>query len=157
MFMYGDIADFLQKLGEPTKHVAMSLEELDERVPRTLRVVLPSTSHVPRAVFGADYDWNVYEYVTELKDAHPTKVLAATHYEKDDEAITVVNAQWTLVVDCFRHERGSDIGPWLAAIDAQLIGSIQCYLPDDPKSLAQIISSDLRPADFIVLQDVIGG
>jgi hypothetical protein len=153
---YGALEDFLAFLGEPDKQSNITLEEIAQRVPRTLRVVLPVVPDIPRAVFGAEYDWDRFDYFTELKDATPTELLAARRYE-NEQAITVVNANWELTVDCLRRDRGDEIGPVVGYEDVRVVGSIQCYVPDDQELLPQVVSTRLRVPTLPPPVEGIGG
>jgi hypothetical protein len=138
---YGSLDDFLAFLGNPRRDYAISLEELNERLPRTLRVVLPVTTHIPRAIFGSDYDWEGFRYVTEIKEARATKVLASRRYEQEDAAITVINALCELVVDCVRLPADEAVGPYFGYESVRVAGSVQAYVPDGDERLAQVISA----------------
>jgi hypothetical protein len=141
---YGSLDDFLAFLGNPERGgVAVSLVEVEHRLPSVLRVVMPVTWHIPRAVFGSDFDWARFRYHTEIKDARPTEVLASRRYKQEREAITVVNASWEIVVDCFQLSADDDVGPVLGYEDVLVTGSIQFYLPDDEELVAQVVSSRL--------------
>ena len=84
-------------------------------------------------------------------------MLAARHCARDEQGITVVNARWDVVVDCFRGPRDEEIGQWLGAGDVTFRGTIQFYLPDDEQALAQVIGAHLEPADLPVFETLIGG
>jgi hypothetical protein len=94
-----------------------------------------------------DLDWDVYRYESELNKAVPVKVRAASRYQRDDDAITIINSEWELRVNCYRAKRDEvETGPYVAVIGATLEGTIQLYLPDG-EALPQIISTNLRPKD----------
>lgn len=144
-------------MGNPQRDFRIQLAEIERRLPRVLRAVLPSTSHIPRAVFGADFDWDEHRYLSELKEARPVNVLASRRYEQDDNAITVANVLWELVVDCFQLSADSAVGPVLGYENAVLTGAIQAYLPDDDERLAQVVSAQLRAATLPSPTRAIGG
>jgi hypothetical protein len=145
---YGSTDDFLALLGRPKRDAPVDLADVQRRLPRVLRVVLPSTSHVPRAIFGEDFDWHAFHYVTDLKAARVTRVVASRRYEQETEAITVVNAVCELVVKCLRFSRDEEIGTVVGYDDARISGAIQFYLPDDEELLVQVISARLT-VDFL--------
>jgi hypothetical protein len=154
---YGSLDDFLALLGEPRRDFHVPVEEVARRLPSVLRVVLPATTHVPRAVFGTEYDWQAFHYCTEVKDARPIRVLASRRYEQDQEAITVINVQWEIVVDCFRLPSEDDVGTVVGYEGVLLTGGIQAYLPDDDEQLAQMISARLEAASLPPMTRAVGG
>jgi hypothetical protein len=140
--------DFLALLGNSQRDVQVALEEVEDRLPGVLRVVLPAATHVPRAIFGADFNWERFRYSTEVKAARPIEVFSSRRYQQEQEAITVVNASWEIVADCFQLETDDEIGPVLGYQGVRLTGSIQFYLPDDPDLLPQVVSARLQAEDL---------
>lgn len=145
---YASLDDFLALLGNPRRDFKISIDEVNERLSRTLHVVLPATTDVPRAVFGSEYDWDAFRYLTEIKEARATVLLASRRYEQDDAAITVLNVACELVVDCFRLPANEEIGQYLGYENVRVTGSVQAYVPDGDESLAQVVSARLEADDL---------
>jgi hypothetical protein len=142
--VYAGIEEFLRLLGLATEDVAVSLNELAQRVPRVLEVVLPATGHIPRAVYGPRDD---LRFNSEVKEATPTRVIAARHYAGSQDELTVVDSEWSIVADCYIQRRDTeDTDSWIFLDDVNLHGTIQLYLPHslDEAVLPQIISARLE-------------
>jgi hypothetical protein len=99
-------------------------------------------------VFASDFDWRRFRYYTEIKHARPLSVLASRRYEQDDEGLTVINAGWEIVADCFQLAAADDVGPVAGYEDARLTGSIQFYLPADEERNGQVISARLKAEEL---------
>jgi hypothetical protein len=150
---YESIEDFLRILGN-ARTVEVSLEELGRRAAPSLQSALAASWDVPRAIYRS-VDVR-FRYKTEVKEATPVAVREARHFEEGAEgALTVVDSEWNLVVDCLVKLAGSDPTLWSGVQNARLTATVQLYLPgeDRPDLPAQIINARLRSAVTAFVQE----
>jgi hypothetical protein len=81
-----------------------------------------------------------------VKSGEAVKVLRAKRYFGPAGAVTMVDAQWQLLVDClYRDQADEDPERWLGFPGIELRGRLQIYLPESEgdASAAQLIAAQL--------------
>jgi hypothetical protein len=148
--LYPGIDEFLSLLGEPSD-VEIDLADLERRAAPMLRKALEVSSEVPLAVYE-DLVGHERRYRTLVKEARPVRVLSARRYEREDDAVTVVNAEWELRVDTLMQSRDTpNQAEWYVQEDVPLNGAVQLYLADErgEELPPQFISARFRSEESV--------
>jgi PIN domain-containing protein len=141
--LYLSVGEFIDSLGQPTEGPEIGLDELRELAEPTLKEALKHRPDVPRTY------WDQLEpelrYATEIDSARPTRIRAQHRYERPDEAVSVVDADWKLTVTA----RFQDIDMETPNVWGRLQGPldmtarIQVFVPerDGTRERAQFITA----------------
>lgn len=133
----------LEDLGTSSVDVSIDAETLTERSFPAIQRALRDSPVVPNAVFEIGEG---YRFRTEVKSGAALEVLRAKRYFGPAAAVTMVDAEWQLLVDClYRDPAGEDPESWFGFPGIELRGRLQIYLPEsegDP-SAAQLIAAQL--------------
>jgi hypothetical protein len=140
--LHTSVADFLSVLGDAVDTEVAVADLLGAA--QSVRVVFADALEIPRAVFAQLNE--EHRYRTEVKEAQPIQVLAARRYERDDEALLVVDSEWDIVADILHQPRDADDDRWYLHEDIEVTGTLQMYLPAGAQSgsMPQIISARLK-------------
>jgi hypothetical protein len=141
--VHAGIAAMLDAMGTSSGEASVAASDLTDRAAEGIREGLLDSPIAPRAVFES---LEGHRFRTEVKSAEASEVKRARRYTRPGAAVTLVDADWRLLVD-FRFQESGTEEPekWGRVRDVTLRGRLQVYLPDqsDGDGRAQLIAAQL--------------
>jgi hypothetical protein len=139
--VYLSLERFIESLGQPTDGPEIGLEELRQLAEPTLKDTLEHRPDVSAAY------WNRLEphlrYATRLKTAQPIRIRAQHRYEREGEAVSLVDAEWELLVEpCFQDVDTETPETWTCLEGSlEVTARIQLFVPErDARERAELIT-----------------
>jgi hypothetical protein len=139
--LYLSLDQLIASLGEPTDAPTLEIDEL-RRVAEPL--LLEALKHRPDV---ASAYWVEFlpqlRYGTHVRSAQPVRICAQRRYERGDEAVTLIDADWNLSVEPRWQDIDTDApAEWSASDPFDMTGRIQLFLPerDDARQPPQLIT-----------------
>lgn len=140
--LYLSVEQFVKTIGEPAYGPTIGLPEL-----RTLAAPMLKDALKHRADVAYAY-WDELEpdlkYATDVKSAEPVQIRAQRRYEREAEAVILMDADWKLkVVACFQDAGTETPDKWSSlAGPIEMTARIQLFIPerDGAKDRAQLIT-----------------
>jgi len=122
------IEPFLKQLGTVKDDASVSLEALAQWATPAVTSGLADSLAVVRAV---SIRWVPEVWIgARVQSAVPVEITRVRRYERDQQAVTIVDARWELVADL--HIKKTNAWDTVRVIDGlELEGSVQVYLPEE--------------------------
>lgn len=122
------VSGLLDFLGTSAESVSVDPETVTREASEAVRFGLADTWFVPLAVFTES---SGHRFRTAVTRAEATHVVSARRFARDAESLLVVDADWSLTVDClFRDAIANEGDPWGVVRGVGLTGRIQVYIPE---------------------------
>jgi hypothetical protein len=129
LYLYTEIGQFLATLGTPSPGPEIVLSELQRLAEPMLKEALRDAPDIPPVVWGRQEEQ--LRYGTVVTEAKPVSISRQLRYEREDEAVTLVDARWELVVEARFQDANTDAPDrWRAIEDVGVSGDVQLYIPE---------------------------
>jgi hypothetical protein len=114
--LFLSLEDFIATLGTAVDSAPPSLDELQRLAEEPLRQAVRARPDIPPAYWGRLEPHLRYE--SELVSARPVNILAARRYEQGDDAVTLIDSEWTLDIrPLYREIDTTEPGVWSALVE----------------------------------------
>lgn len=149
LHVYRSAEEFVAQLGHADDDRPIDLDTLKARAYDAVRDGLRDSFVVAYAVFSETEHLRIR---SKVLDGAPTRLLKTRHYKRGDDAVTLVTAEWDLLVRCaYQQIDTGEPDAWYAAPEVHVSGPVQVYLPerastDEP---AQFIAARLTAAGTV--------
>lgn len=137
--VYRSAEEFVAQLGEADDDRPFDLDALKLRAYDPVREGLRNSFVVAHAVFDETENLRIR---SEIIDGKPTQVLRTRLYKRGEDAVTLVTAEWDLLVRCaYQQLDRGESDAWKGVPEVRVIGPVQVYVPER--------ASMNEPAQFI--------
>ncbi len=149
LHIYRSAEEFVAQLGDADDDRPVDLDALKARAYDAVRDGLRNSFVVADAVFSETADLRIR---SEVLDGTPTRLVKTRHYTRGEEAVTLVTAEWDLLVRCaYQQVDGGEPDAWYAAPDVRVSGPVQVYVLEHASmnEPAQFIAARLTAAGSV--------
>jgi hypothetical protein len=156
LHVYRSAEEFVAQLGDADDDRPVDLDALKARAYDAVRDGLRNSFVVADAVFSETADLRIR---SQVLDGTPTRVVKTRHYERGEEAVALVTAEWDLVVRCaYQQVDRGEPDAWYAAPDVVVSGPVQVYVPEraSMNEPAQYIAARLTAAGSVYVMSTGG-
>ena len=154
--LYLSLEEFIESLGRPTDGPEIGLEELRQLAEPTLKDALEHHPDVSSTYWGR-FEPHL-RYATRVRAAQPVRIRAQHRYEREGEAVSLVDAEWKLSVQpCFQDVDTDTPKTWTCPEEllVDVTGLIQLFVPelDGTRQRAELITGRWSSRTSLFMQE----